>query len=180
MHKLITLLAGCACAISASAADGQQDARAVREQVPFINAEGRQVGTATLVQTPTGVLLAVDVAGLPPGAHALHFHQTGRCDGATGFESAGGHYALRGERHGFEVAGGAHAGDMPNQFVPASGRLVAQVFNPNVSLRSGAAALKDRDGSALIIHAGADDYQSQPSGDAGGRLACAVITPAGR
>lgn len=180
MHKLIIALAAGACVVSATTAAGQQAARTEREQLSFVNTDGRQVGTATLLQTPGGVLVAVDVTGLPPGAHALHFHQAGRCDGASGFESAGGHYAPHGKRHGFEVAGGAHAGDMPNQFVPADRRLVAQVFNPNVSLRSGAAALKDRDGSALIIHAGADDYESQPSGDAGGRLACAIIAPPGR
>jgi Cu-Zn family superoxide dismutase len=141
----------------------------------FVNQQGQQVGTATVAQTPNGVLINAEIAGLPPGEHGFHIHETGRCDPTTGFESAGGHYAPGGHKHGYLVEGGPHAGDMPNQFVVQDGRLRAQVFNTNITLDSGPATLFDDDGSAIIVHANADDYRSQPSGDAGGRIACAVI-----
>lgn len=141
----------------------------------FVNQQGQQVGTATLVQTPNGVLVSAEITGLPPGEHAFHIHETGRCNPASGFESAGGHYAPGGHKHGYLVEGGPHAGDMPNQFVGQDGRLHLQVFNPNVTLSPGPATLFDDDGSAIVVHANPDDYRSQPSGDAGGRIACAVI-----
>jgi superoxide dismutase, Cu-Zn family len=141
----------------------------------FVNQQGEQVGTATVTQTPNGVLVTAEITGLPPGEHGFHIHETGRCDPTAGFESAGDHYAPGGHKHGYFVEGGPHAGDMPNQFVGQDGRLRADVFNPNVTLDSGPSTLFDDDGSAIIVHANADDYRSQPSGDAGGRLACAAI-----
>jgi Cu-Zn family superoxide dismutase len=140
----------------------------------FINQHGHQLGTATLTQTPHGVLITADLSGVPPGEHGFHIHETGRCDPPS-FESAGAHYALRGQQHGYLGAGGAHAGDLPNQFVGQDGRLRTHVFTPSVTLRAGQATLFDADGSALVVHAKADDYRSQPAGEAGGRLACAVI-----
>ena len=141
----------------------------------FVNAQGQQVGTAQLAQTAGGVLITIDVNGLPPGVHAFHVHEAGRCDGAGGFQSAGGHYNPGSRQHGFLMQGGGHAGDMPNQVVGQDGRLRAQVLNDRVTLGAGEATLFDADGSALVIHAGVDDYRSQPAGDAGGRIACAVI-----
>jgi Cu-Zn family superoxide dismutase len=143
--------------------------------LPLINASGASVGTARLTQLPHGVLVALDARSLPPGEHALHFHMIGSCDPATQFNSAGGHFAPGATSHGFGVQAGPHAGDMPNQFVAADGTLRAHVLNPAVTLGSGANSLFDTDGSALILHEKADDYSTQPTGDAGGRLACAVI-----
>lgn len=91
---------------------------------------------------------------------------------ATGHESAGGHFNPGSSEHGYDVANGPHAGDMPNQYVPADGTLRAEVFNHAVTLADGETGIRGR---ALMVHAGADDYSSQPSGDAGDRLACAVI-----
>jgi len=142
-----------------------------------IDSEGNSIGTATFEQTPSGVLISVSLEGVPPGEHGFHIHQTGICDPATGFKSAGGHFAPQGHEHGLKVEGGPHAGDMPNQFAAADGTLRAAVFDPNVTLGTGDNSLADADGSALVIHAGADDYTSQPSGAAGSRLACAVIRP---
>jgi Cu-Zn family superoxide dismutase len=145
----------------------------------FHNAEGEAIGTATLTETPSGLLISLDLKGLPPGEHAFHIHEAGRCDVASGFESAGDHFGPGDRRHGFKDEHGPHAGDMPNQFIGADGVLKAEVFNPNVTLASGdaaqRAALFDSNGSALVIHASPDDYASQPSGDAGSRIACAVI-----
>jgi superoxide dismutase, Cu-Zn family len=140
----------------------------------FKNKQGDTIGTATLIDTPNGVLVRAELANLPPGPRGFHIHEVGQCDPANGFESAGGHYNPRGKQHGYMVEGGPHAGDMPNQTVGQDGKLLAQVFNPNVGF-SGEATLFDQDGSALLVHATADDYRSQPSGAAGDRLACGVI-----
>ncbi len=141
----------------------------------FVNQEGKAIGTATLTQTPSGVLIAIDVTGLPPGEHAFHVHQKGVCEGAGKFASAGGHYDAHGKKHGYMTEGGPHGGDMPNQFVGPDGVLKAQVLNAGVTLGSGDGTLFGPDGTALVIHAKADDYASQPAGEAGDRIACAVI-----
>jgi Cu-Zn family superoxide dismutase len=169
------LLSAITLALVAVPAVAQQQPVATQAGGSFVNAQGQQIGRATLRQTPTGVLVEVEIRGLPPGEHGFHIHETGRCDPATGFNSAGGHFAPRGERHGYQVEGGPHAGDMPNQFVGQDGVLRAHVLNPNVTLGGGQGTLFDADGSALVVHANPDDYRSQPSGDAGGRLACAAI-----
>jgi superoxide dismutase, Cu-Zn family len=141
----------------------------------LIDSSGKEIGKATLTQTAAGVLVFIEAKGLPPGEHALHFHAKGSCDVATKFESAGAHYEPRDHQHGFATSGGPHAGDMPNQFVGADGALKAHVLNPNVTLGQGTASLFDADGSALVVHAKADDYKSQPAGNAGDRIACGVV-----
>lgn len=122
-----------------------------------------------------GVWLNVSIESLPAGTHAFHIHETGKCEGD--FKSAGGHFAPAGNKHGILVKGGSHAGDMPNIHVPADGSLNIEVFAPDVTLDKGAEnSLFDADGSAIVIHEGIDDYKSQPSGDAGARIACGVVT----
>jgi Cu-Zn family superoxide dismutase len=140
----------------------------------FIDQAGKEVGTATLTQTPGGVLIRAEISGVPAGEHAFHIHEAGVCDPATKFNSAKGHYS-GGHQHGYLVAAGPHIGDMPNQFAPGDGPLRVEVFNPMVALDAGERGLFDADGSALVVHAGKDDYSSQPSGAAGDRIACAVI-----
>jgi Cu-Zn family superoxide dismutase len=159
---------------TAGAAPGADHAKAA-----FVDAKGRQVGTAQLTQTPAGVLIELKLKGLPPGEKAFHIHETGACDVASGFKSAGEHYDPRGNRHGLHVAKGPHAGDMPNQFVRQDGVLRAHVLNTVVTLSPGEASLFDADGSALVLHAKPDDYRTQPAGNAGDRIACAVIERAG-
>jgi Cu-Zn family superoxide dismutase len=181
------LAAGIALAMAVNAAQ-QTDAvkRAeTAKQAPganaaFVDANGKKLGTATLTQTPRGVLIVLDVSGIPPGEHGLHFHEVGKCEGATRFKSAGDHYAPQGRNeHGFHTTGGPHAGDMPNQFVGDDGKLRAHVLNERVTLMPGNVSLLDADGTALVIHAAADDYRTQPSGNSGDRIACAVIERAG-
>ena len=142
-----------------------------------IDRAGAVIGTVVLTETPNGVLVDADIGGLPEGELGFHFHEKGLCEGSGGFASAGGHFAPRGHDHGFKVASGAHAGDMPNQFVGKDGRLRAHVLNPAVTLHHGETALMDADGSSLMVHENADDYESQPAGNAGNRFACAVIAP---
>lgn len=138
------------------------------------NADDVDVGSVTLTEMPTGVLLQVDLNGVPAGIHGFHIHEIGAC--SPDFAAAGGHFAGGDKRHGLKVAGGPHAGDLPNIHVPESGALTIEVFNTAISLHDGAGALFDEDGSAIVIHDGADDYESQPSGDAGSRIACGVIS----
>ena len=139
----------------------------------YIDVEGQEIGEATLAHTPNGVVVEIDVEGLPAEQWvAVHVHENGECDPEGGFDSAGGHFNPADVDHGYYSETGPHAGDMPNQYVAADGTLKAHVMNPHVVLGG---AQDNMTGRALMIHAGADDYESQPSGDAGDRLACAVI-----
>lgn len=145
-----------------------------------MNASGVEIGLVTITdQAAGGVTLDLDMTAIPEGPHAIHFHTNGRCD-LPDFSSAGGHYNPMDANHGFDAsAPNPHAGDMRNFEAPASGVVKTQIMNERVSLsdRDGFAPLFDADSTALIIHAGSDDYVSQPTGAAGGRIACAVITP---
>jgi Cu-Zn family superoxide dismutase len=139
----------------------------------FVDEHGAENGTATLTPVTGGVLIELDVTGLPAGQWvAFHVHQTGSCEHGGDFQSAGGHFNPGSKEHGYLSEAGPHAGDMPNQYVGADGTLRAQVFNGAVTLDEGDAGIVGR---ALMIHAKPDDYRSQPAGDAGARLACAVI-----
>lgn len=180
MPKKSVLLAGLAGIVLTSSQAALADHHEAPDSPPHfavIDTSGKEIGTLVLEQTPNGVLLDISVAGLPEGEHGFHLHGKGICDPAQGFKTAGGHYSPREHDHGIREPSGPHAGDMPNQFVGKDGILRAHVLNPNVTLGPGFNSLFDEDGSALIIHAGADDYWSQPTGNAGGRLACAVISP---
>jgi Cu-Zn family superoxide dismutase len=145
-------------------------------EATFLDTQGREIGTAALQQVADGVLIRIDIANLPPGEHAFHIHDKGKCEPQSGFKSAGEHHSPEKKPHGFHGKLGHHAGDMPNQFVSQDGRLQAEVLNPHVQLS--VTSLLDPDGSALVIHAAPDDYRTQPSGNAGERIACAEIRPA--
>ncbi len=136
----------------------------------LVDSAGKHVGNAKLTQTAHGVLISVDLHGLKPGMHAIHLHETGKCEGPA-FKTAGGHFNPGKKEHGFMNAGGAHAGDMPNIDVPKDGKVKAELLAGDASLDQ----LLDADGAALVLHAKADDYKSQPAGDAGDRVACGVI-----
>ncbi len=138
------------------------------------DAMGKTIGTAALRETGSGVLIKVDLTAAPAGTHALHVHTTGKCD-APMFTTAGGHFAPGMTKHGLLAAGGPHAGDLPNIYVPADGKLSTEILEPNVTLAAGPRSLLDADGSAIVLHAMADDYMTDPAGNAGGRIACGVI-----
>jgi Cu-Zn family superoxide dismutase len=138
------------------------------------SADGKDAGSVTLTQIPNGVLLALTVKGLPAGEHAFHVHAVGKCE--TPFTSAGGHFNPGNKKHGLMAPDGTHAGDMPNLHIPASGELTIEVANGAITLEKGKPnSLFDDDGSAIVIHAGKDDYKTDPTGDAGGRIACGVV-----
>ena len=142
--------------------------------VDLKDAKNMDVGEVTLEQTPAGLILRGNLKNVPAGTHALHFHQMGRCE-APAFKSAGDHFNPKSKQHGVKSPNGAHAGDLPNLVVPASGDLTFEVFAPGVTLTEGDGALLDSDGAALVLHAKPDDYSSQPSGNAGDRIACGVV-----
>lgn len=136
---------------------------------------GKEVGEANLTQTRNGVLIRLSVKGVEPGEHAFHVHAVGKCEAP--FTSAGGHFNPANHKHGLEAAEGAHAGDMPNLHVPQDGTLTVEVFNTMITLAKGQPnSVFDADGSALVIHAKADDNKTDPAGDAGDRIACGVVT----
>lgn len=144
-------------------------------QLSFAN--GVPAGTAQLLWNGETVSLAIAATGLEPGEHGFHLHTTGRCE-APGFTSAGGHLNPAGREHGSLNPKGAHMGDMPNLSVGASRSASTEVDLPgsrDVVLSS----IFDTDGTAVVIHAGPDDYRSDPAGDAGSRVACGVFSPAG-
>lgn len=176
---------GAAFVLGAAAAPAQQPREPAAGQPPpgagepsahatFVDTAGRQVGSASLIETPHGVLILTDLAAVAPGTHGFHIHQTGRCD-PPDFASAGGHFNPTGRRHGFLVEEGMHAGDLPNITVDDRGTLRVEMLARDVTLGDGANSLLAGDGSALVIHQDPDDYRTDPSGNSGARIACAVI-----
>ena len=137
----------------------------------MMDAEGGSVGEVTLQQGPHGTLLHAKLNNLPAGAHAFHVHTIGDC--TPPFTSAGGHFNPEGVEHGIMNPKGVHVGDMPNIHVPESGQLEIEILNTSLNLDE---TLFDSDGAAIVIHAGADDYVTDPAGDAGPRIACGVIS----
>jgi superoxide dismutase, Cu-Zn family len=140
--------------------------------VNLINSSGQVIGSIAPAQTSGGVSLVISASGVPHGLHGVHVHAVGRCDPAS-FESAGTHWNPASRKHGFNNPQGPHAGDLPNVAASSSGVVRETVVVAGTSL----AELADADGSALVIHAGADDYVTDPSGNSGARIACAVLAP---
>lgn len=167
--KLLMSAAAVAILFAAASPATAQTAKAALK-----NAKGEDAGSVTLTQTPSGVLLSLSVKGLPAGEHAFHVHGVGKCE--PPFTSAGGHFNPGGKKHGLMATDGHHAGDMPNLHIPASGALTVEVVNAAITLEKGKPnSVFGPAGTAIIIHAGKDDYKTDPTGEAGGRIACGVI-----
>jgi Cu-Zn family superoxide dismutase len=137
----------------------------------LVNSAGQSIGSVRIWKTPGGVTFRIGAAGLPHGIHGIHVHTVGRCDPPK-FESAGAHWNPTGAQHGFNNPAGPHRGDMPNVTVSANGVLQEAVSLPGTSFGT----LLDADGAALVIHARPDDYETDPSGNSGDRIACGVIS----
>lgn len=165
MHPVIPLLA---VMISLSAASSAQDRPPDGSVMARLaTADGTDVGSVTLRETRAGVLVQVDLTGLPPGPKAIHVHETGAC--TPDFDAAGGHLAPDGHGHGFAATAAPHAGDLPNLIVAADGTVRAEFLNWRRSFDD----LLDDDSSAIVVHEHADTYMDPAS--AGGRLACGVV-----
>lgn len=172
MRYALAALAATLIAGSATAADAPAS-----KSVDLKNASGAVIGSANLTEAPKGVLMKIELKGAAPGWHGLHFHEKGDCSKAD-FTSAGGHvHGGPTMVHGLLNPDANEAGDLPNLFVAADGSANAEIFTSFVSLSGagGRQALIDSDGSAIVIHANADDHKTQPIGGAGARIACGVI-----
>ena len=147
--------------------------------IPLLSQSGQSLGMVRAWQTAGGVGLRIEASGLPHGVHGIHVHSVGLCDGPK-FESAGPHWNPAARKHGLSNPAGPHGGDIPNVTVAANGVLSTVVTVPGASLSAG--SLVDADGAALIIHASADDNVTDPSGNSGERIACAILAqpPAAR
>jgi len=169
MMRFNPLGVGATLLILATASAHAQSAKA-----NLINAKGEAAGQAQFTQTPAGVLIRLTLSGLA-GERAMHIHATGKCE--PPFTSAGGHFNPGNKKHGLHSPDGHHAGDMPNLVIPASGTITVEVLNAAVTLEKGKPnSLIREGGTAIVVHEGKDDYKSDPTGDAGGRAACGVIT----
>ena len=178
MMRISNLLAAACAAALLSTAAASPAAAETLANAQLKDGGGKAVGDADLVQTQAGVLIKLQLKGLAPGEHAFHVHAVGKCD-APAFESAGPHFNPTNHKHGM-LSGEGHAGDMPNLHVPQSGELSVEVLNPAVTLDKGKPnSLFDNNGSSLVIHAKADDYKTDPTGNSGDRIACGVIQPSG-
>jgi Cu-Zn family superoxide dismutase len=168
-----------AIALLASAAGAAlADGAPATATAPLKAADGSSAGQALLTEAPGGVLLRIEVKGLAPGWHGLHFHDKGDCSSAD-FKSAGPHmHGMAAAVHGLLNAGATETGDLPNIHVAADGTGSAEIYSAAVSLHGadGRPALLDADGSAIVIHANPDDHVTQPIGGAGARVACGVIS----
>ena len=175
MRNTVWIAAALALGACAPAGQGttQDEVRPRQFTAPLYDAQGAAMGTLTLVQRGTSVQVQVASTGLPAGTHGVHFHEAGLCEGPA-FTSAGGHLNPTGRQHGLSNPNGPHLGDLPNLVVGADGRgtLEATVAG---SLTPGQAPLFDANGTAFIVHAGTDDQRTDPSGNSGARIACAVV-----
>ena len=142
---------------------------AAQAKADIKNAQGQSIGSATLTETPHGVLMSATLTGAPAGTHAFHLHAVGQC--AAPFTTAGGHLNPANKKHGLKSAEGAHAGDLPNITIPSGGALTFEVLAPGVTM----AQVLDADGAAVVLHQGVDDYATDPAGAAGDRIACGVV-----
>jgi Cu-Zn family superoxide dismutase len=147
---------------------------AAKTKVEMKDAQGQAVGDIIIWDQGPGVALELKLHDLAPGVHAIHFHQVPKCEGPD-FKSAGGHFNPDGKKHGFDNPDGHHAGDMKNFTVGANGKATARLEDNDVTLKDGPHSLLSN-GAAIVVHAKADDYKTDPAGNSGDRVACGVIT----
>ena len=138
------------------------------------DASGMTMARATVAELGDSIRVRVEAMGMAPGAYGAHVHTTGRCD-APGFTTAGPHWNPTGQQHGKNNPQGMHKGDLPNLAVGTDGRGSFEVIIPGARVAAGANPLIDADGAAVVIHAAADDYRTDPSGNSGARIACGVL-----
>lgn len=170
-HASITIFAP--LFLAACATPGAENTTEKFAHATLLDASGKRIGEATLIANGTAIRLAAEVENLSPGDHGIHLHTTGKCD-APGFTTAGGHLNPSVRKHGTMNPAGPHMGDLPNIAVKpdGTGSILTPLTGQSEDLR---AAIFDADGSAIVVHAGPDDYKTDPAGNSGGRIACGVL-----
>ena len=145
------------------------------KHVDLKDAKGNVVGMVMISPAKGGgVSVDIDVKGLPAGEHAIHFHAVPKCQAP--FTSAGSHFNPANKKHGLQNPDGPHAGDMPNFTVAANGTARTTLTNKNVTMSDGVNSLYANGGTAIVIHAAADDMKTDPAGNAGEPIVCGTIT----
>jgi Cu-Zn family superoxide dismutase len=141
----------------------------------IVDKDGKILGLASFRETRLGVRIEIKVTGMPPGAHGTHIHAVGKCEGPD-FASAGGHFNINGKPHGVPGAVTSHAGDLPNLVVGPDGKGSLLFYSPHLSLnRWQSNGLGSGAGTAVVIHASADDHKTDPAGNSGARIACGIV-----
>ena len=147
--------------------------------VPLVAASGEVLGEIAAGDSAEGAVLKLTAQGLPSGSHGVHIHDVGLCEAPT-FESAGPHWNPENKQHGLQNPQGPHRGDLPNLTVGADGRAEVTMTVQGSNLAGSRAygfsnTILDENGAALVVHAAADDLKTDPSGNSGDRIACAVL-----
>jgi superoxide dismutase, Cu-Zn family len=166
---LSCLLAGCAGALPTQTSSGLTATAELRD------ARNQVVGQASFIEVSGGVRLVLEARGLPSGEKGVHLHEVGTCEPPQ-FASAGGHFNPQRKKHGTLSSEGPHAGDLPNITIADNGTGRLETFTDRVTLGAGATSLFDTDGTAIVVHAGPDDFKTDPAGNSGARIACGVVT----
>jgi superoxide dismutase, Cu-Zn family len=174
MKRLVAIAASLALTLAGCASMTQPATTENTATADLRDANGQPAGTATLTQVSGGVRIVIDAKGMPPGPHGVHIHEVGKCEGPQ-FTTAGAHFNPDKKQHGTMNPQGAHAGDLPNLTIATGGTGRLETLTERITLGSGATSVFDADGSSIVVHAGPDDFKTDPTGNSGGRLACGVI-----
>ncbi len=176
MKTLFCKMALLATAMLLAVAPGLAKDKAPKPKVVNVqDGQGKSLGTATLSAAANGVKIALNLHDLPAGEHGIHVHQTAKCEGPD-FKSAGGHFNPDTKHHGLQNPEGPHAGDIPNFTADVKGKAKTTVVAAGVTLGDDAHSVFTGGGTALVVHAKADDGKTDPSGNSGDRIACGLIT----
>lgn len=168
----LSLLAAAVTLTACASVEGGRNFLAARGAL--LNAQGSDVGIATIDRLPDGSMtLTLVTTGVPAGTYGAHVHMVGQCD-APRFTSAGAHWNPTSRQHGRLNPQGSHHGDLPNLLVAPDGR--GRLSAALQGAFDGAGGLMDADGAALVVHARPDDELTDPTGNSGDRIACAVLT----
>ncbi len=138
------------------------------------DSKGNELGTVAFMEMPQGTMIQARLENVPTGWHGFHIHESGACE-PPDFKSAGGHWNPTNASHGFMSQQGGHTGDLPNVFAGSDGKVMVDIHSEDIRLRPGANSLMPSGSKSVVMHAGPDDYATDPAGDSGNRIACGPI-----